>query len=77
MCTALSLAVSLSPRPLLSFVRTPSKDKIAKWSAKLKKCLEDDALTPGEASKIAGALQWASSHVFKRLGRAMIRPIYK
>ena len=27
--------------------------------------------------KIAGRLQWACSHMFKRMGRAMVRPIYR
>ena len=33
-------------------------------------------LTAGEASKLAGQLNWASVSIFKRIGRAMVRPIF-
>jgi len=55
----------------------PSEDKIRKWTAKIESILECGKLCGGEASKLAGALQWAAQHTFKRLGRAMIRPIIK
>ena len=53
----------------------PSADKVAKWSRQLKSFLSLGRLCGGEAAKLAGALQWAAQHTFKRLGRAMIRPI--
>ena len=36
-----------------------------------------DKLCEDEAAKLAGALQRAAQHTFKRSGRAMIRPIIK
>ena len=33
-------------------------------------------LTAGDASKTAGILSWAGAHMFRRLGRAMLRPIF-
>lgn len=32
-------------------------------------------MTSGEASKLSGGLQWACQMAFRRLGRAMLRPI--
>ena len=42
----------------------------------------DDALaagelSPGAASKMAGALNWAAQHSFHRLGRGMLLPLYQ
>ena len=53
----------------------PSDDKVVKWSRWIEDILKRGRLPGGEAGKLAGALQWAAQHSFKRLGRAMIRPI--
>jgi len=53
----------------------PSDDKVQKWTKWIEHILRRGRLPGGEASKLAGALQWAAQHSFKRLGRAMIRPI--
>ena len=55
----------------------PEPAKMRKWARRIWSYLRDDRLTGGEAAKLAGALQWASQHAFRRLGRAMIRPIYR
>ena len=55
----------------------PALAKVLKWAKRISSYLNDDRLTGGEAAKLAGALQWASQHAFKRLGRAMIRPIHR
>ena len=54
----------------------PSDDKATKWSELLAKALDENRLCSGEASKMSGRLQWASSCTFKRVGRAMLRPLY-
>jgi len=54
----------------------PSADKVAKWTRQLKEALASGKLYGGEASKMCGRLQWAASHTFKRIGRAMLRPFY-
>ena len=54
----------------------PSPDKARKWSKTIADALESKCLWPGEASKLAGRLSWASSKVFKRFGRALLRPLF-
>ena len=54
----------------------PSDDKVAKWTRRIQRMLSDQRLTPGEASQLAGQLNWASSAIFRRIGRAMTRPIF-
>ena len=53
----------------------PSPDKVQKWIATIVRILLDMCMTSGEASKLAGQLQWAAQSTFSRLGRAMLRPI--
>ena len=55
----------------------PDEDKTVSWCAMIREILASKRLTSGEASKLAGRLQWATQFVFKRLGRAMLRPIFK
>ena len=42
----------------------------------MRSALETGYLNAGSASKLAGRLNFATQHLFRRLGRAMIRPIY-
>ena len=55
----------------------PSEDKVTKWTHRITRALREGKLSPGDASKLSGALQWATQAIFKKLGRAMIRPIIK
>ena len=55
----------------------PSKDKVVKWTKKLKHARDTGHLGAGEAGKLAGALQWGTQYIFKRLGRAMLSPFYR
>jgi len=55
----------------------PSADKVRKWTLRIAKALKNDWLCAGDASKLAGALSWASQKIFRMLGRAMLRPIFK
>ena len=54
---------------------SPSKEKAANWAYKMQVALDTQKLTAGEASKLAGKLQWASQSAFMGLGRALLRPI--
>ena len=54
----------------------PTKDKTEKWISRIQGALDTKCLKPGMASKLAGALNWTSQHIFRRLGRAMLRPLY-
>ena len=40
-------------------------------------CYASGRMCAGEASKMAGRLTWASQACFKRLGRAMLHPLYR
>ena len=55
----------------------PSRDKRQKWIQTITAALERGRLTDGEASKLSGALQWSTQHSFRRLGRAMLRPLIR
>lgn len=54
----------------------PAPAKVAKWLAEIERFLSLGVMHAGEASKLAGQLQWGAQHIFKRLGRAMLRPIF-
>ena len=58
------------------FVLKPAPDKIPKWSCVLQHVLHSRVFLPGAASKLAGKLSWGGSVLFRRLGRAMLRPIF-
>ena len=53
----------------------PSEDKRQKWVARMRGALAHGRLRHGEASKLAGALQWATQRIFRRMGRAVLSPI--
>ena len=55
----------------------PAPEKVTKWLAKIDVVLAVGQLTSGEASKLSGHLQWAAQNAFRRLGRAMLRPIIR
>ena len=50
--------------------------KAAKWSAQIRVAIESLHLGSGSAQKLAGRLNFATQHLFHKLGRAMIKPIY-
>ena len=55
----------------------PEAEKIAKWIVQIEQALESKKLTGGEASTLAGRLCWGAQHIFRRVGRAMLTPIFK
>ncbi len=63
-----------SSRLLVRFSICPKKR--AKWIEQIRTALETGRLDAGGASKLAGRLNFANQHLFRRLGRAMIRAIY-
>ena len=54
----------------------PAPGKVRRWLRDIRTALDSLELKPGLASKMAGRLQWTCQHMFQRVGRAMIRPIY-
>jgi len=58
------------------FSCTPSPDKVKKWRGRIGDALSSGVLRPGDAAKLAGALMWACSGMFHRIGRALIRPLF-
>ena len=58
------------------FVCRPARRKTVKWVAGIDAVVKKHKLSPGEASKMAGRLSWGCSNMFRRIGRAMLRPIF-
>ena len=54
----------------------PAPNKVKKWLAVIERALAEGKLSAGEASKLAGRLSWAGCRLFRKLGRAMLRPIF-
>eukprot|EP00973_Karenia_brevis_P053448 7428494-Karenia_brevis.AAC.1 len=54
----------------------PAVSKVVKWTRNIELALSEGKLSAGHASKLAGQLSWAVGRMFKRFGRAMIRPIF-
>ena len=54
----------------------PTLDKVLKWEATIVSALRDGVLYPSEASKLGGKLAWGCTHMFRKLGRAMLRPLF-
>ena len=50
--------------------------KAAKWATQLSEAIESLHLDSGSAQKLAGRLNFATQHLFHKLGGAMIKPIY-
>ena len=50
--------------------------KSEKWSAQIKEALKADHMDAGQASKTAGRFNFATQRLFRKFGRAMIRPVY-
>jgi hypothetical protein len=53
-----------------------AKEKAEKCVQVIEKALADKELYPGTARKLAGRLSWATQFLFRRLGRAMLRPLF-
>ena len=54
----------------------PAPAKIKKWKVIINRAQAEQRLSPGHASKLAGKLSWGSARLFRKLGRAMLRPIF-
>ena len=70
----LGIEIAIKPSGIACW---PSPDKIIKWTRRIARALKSGRLCPGDASKLSGALMWATQSMFKRLGRAMLRPIMR
>ena len=51
-------------------------DKAQKWLCTIDAAIETLHLDAGAAQKLAGRLSWATQLLFRKLGRAMIKPIF-
>ena len=58
----------------ISFTVCP--EKAAKWLKVILQAIERQHLAAGCAQKLAGRLTWATQHLFRKLGRAMIKPLF-
>jgi len=54
----------------------PEAENVEKWIDSIKLAFKSKQLSGGEASSLAGKLSWASQHIFRKLGRAMLCPIF-
>lgn len=72
--TVLGVEVSLDQ---LGASFRPDEEKVAKWTSRIQHYLDARILQQGDASKLSGALQWAAQNTFKRVGRAMLRPLFR
>jgi len=55
----------------------PAPSTVAKCLKAIRESLSTNLLLAGDAQKLAGRLNWSTQHLFMRLGRAMLRPIYQ
>ena len=73
--TAIALGARAAIRP--ECLRwTLSEDKAERWLRELNETIETGYWTGEEAGKWAGRLQWGTSLVWGRAGRAYLRPLY-
>ena len=54
---------------------TLNSGKAADWVLDIQRYIQDDRLTPGEASKLCGKLAFLNTHLYGRVARALIRPL--
>ena len=71
--TILGLTLTLRSDDIMC---APDRKKAEKWAGVLKNVINDNVMAPGDASKMAGRLSFASQHMFLKLGRAMLRPFF-
>ena len=74
--TLVCLGILITPR-MHSFRCELETGKAAKCSSVIEVALRDGILYPGTARKLAGRLGWASQFLFRKLGRAMLRPLFQ
>ena len=55
---------------------TVSPGKATKWLTVIEQAIEQQHLASGCAQKLAWRLTWATQHLFRKLGRAMIKPLF-
>ena len=70
----LGVEVALS---MTGYALRPAKAKALACIELMERALESGVLSPGCAQKLAGRLSWAGQHLFHRVGRAMLRPIFR
>ena len=70
----LGLQVSISSEHV---VFQPDEEKRVKWLRRIEIALLHCSLSAGAASKLAGALSWTAQSSFRRLGRALLTPLYQ
>ena len=54
----------------------PSPHKMEKWLLQIREAIACGTLSAGDASKLVGRLSFGAQHIFRKLGRAMLRPLY-
>ena len=55
----------------------PAKETLLKCLLVINMALELGVLTTGDAMKLAGRLAWANQHLFRKIGKSMLGPIFR
>ena len=71
--TILGLDIKIGPKHITVW---PTPGKVAQWTHELEKAEQSGVLHSGQASKMAGRLNFGAQHCFRKFGRVMIRPFY-
>ena len=58
------------------YVCRPAAKTVIKCLRAIEVSLQTGVMSSGDAQKLAGRLSWSTQRLFRRLGRAMLRPIY-
>ena len=92
LCNLLGIRVKPSKEQLPSFLQKvlgvwlavssagievrPDPGRIHKMISSLQRCLDDDSMTPEEASRLTGKLMFLQTSLFGQIGRAALHPLY-
>ena len=52
-------------------------EKVKKWTLQIETALRENHLPAGDAAKLVGRLLFGAQYIFRKMGRAMLRPLYQ
>ena len=52
------------------------REKAAKYQEIIHRAIDSETLSAGDSVKLAGRLMWTTQHLFHRVGRAIIKPVF-
>ena len=72
--TVLGIELNVKGKTILC---TLPEAKRLEWARMASEAAEEGCLSSGDAATLGGRLAFAAQHIFRRFGRAMLRPIYR